>query len=128
MAVVLDTSAVVAVLLGEPGHDAVSPLLREAAISTVNLAEIATVFTRRGHFDDDIREMIAALELETIAFDAELAMTSGLIAPLTRQAGLSLADRACLALAKRLGARVLTTDRVWARVATAVGVEIEVIR
>ena len=72
--------------------------------------------------------MLEGFPAEVVAFDRDLAFDAGLLLPLTRAAGLSLGDRACLALARRLGARVLTGDRAWARVADAVGVEVELIR
>jgi ribonuclease VapC len=63
-----------------------------------------------------------------VPFDPDLAYGTGLLLPKTRAAGLSLGDRACLALAVRLGAKALTTDRSWSRIAGAISVEVKLIR
>ena len=72
--------------------------------------------------------MLDPLPFLRIAFDEELAFIAGLMLPATRLAGLSFGDRACLALANKLGVRALTADRAWRQVRRVVGVEIEVIR
>jgi len=127
-AVVLDSSAVIAALLGEPGHDVVEPALDDGVISTVNLCEVVGHFARRGAAETRIRAMLDQLKMERVAFDEGLAYEAGLLFPLTRPAGLSLADRVCLALARRLGLRALTADRAWRSVSAAIGVEVELIR
>jgi ribonuclease VapC len=58
-----------------------------------------------------IRQTLAPLRLEVVQFDAELAYQTGLLRTLTRQAGLSLGDRACLVLAQHLALPALTADR-----------------
>ena len=63
-----------------------------------------------------------------VAFDDGLAFAAGLLLPLTRSAGPSLGDRACLALARRSGTKVLTADRAWSTIEAGVGVRIEIIR
>jgi PIN domain nuclease of toxin-antitoxin system len=73
-----------------------------------------------------IRNAIDALKLTIIPFDIELAYQAGLLRSLTKQAGLSLGDRACLALAWRLKLPVLTTDKVWGKL--SLGITIQVIR
>jgi ribonuclease VapC len=124
----LDASAVIAVLLRERGGEIVQPLLSRASIATVNLAEVVSHFAKKTGNDAEIREMIGNLQFKAIPFDEALAYEAGLLIRSTRAAGLSLGDRACLALARRLGAKVLTADRAWSRVASAVGVEVELIR
>jgi PIN domain nuclease of toxin-antitoxin system len=128
MPVVLDASAVIAAVLREPGHEKVDAVLAEAFISTVNWVEVAAKYAREGYADADIPNIISPLECRRVDFDEDLALAAGLMQRVTKPAGLSLGDRACLALAKRLGAKVLTTDRAWLRVAAAIGVEVEVIR
>ena len=76
----------------------------------------------------EVRELTSQFSAQIVPFDEDLALAAGALAPSTKSASLSLGDRACFALALRLGAKVLTADRVWARVAEAVGVEVELIR
>jgi ribonuclease VapC len=125
---VVDASAVLALLLNEPGAGRIAPIISECALSSVNQAEIVGYLARNGASEAAIREMLTGLRLEVVAFDAELAFAAGLLLPATRTAGLSLGDRACLALARRLAVQALTTDRSWLSIARAVGVEIELIR
>ncbi len=124
---VLDASALLALINGEPGHQQVrAALLAEAAIGVVNLAEVVTKLVDAGMVELVIRQTLAPLRLEVVQFDAELAYRTGLLRRLTRQAGLSLGDRACLALAQYLALPVLTADRAWQGL--QLGVAIQVIR
>jgi ribonuclease VapC len=125
---VLDASAVIALIMAEPGAEAVEAVIAASSMTTVNLSEAVGYFARNGASEAEIREWIGALELEIVPLDVELAYSTGFLLPATRPAGLSLGDRACLALARRLGVRALTTDRAWADIAAAVQVEIELIR
>lgn len=127
-AAVLDASALLALLLGEPGADRVKAVLPDSAMSTVNLAEVVAYFARKGAGDNDIRTMLNQVTFERIPFDADLAHVTGLLHPQAQAVGLSMGDRACLALALRLGVPALTTDRVWQRVAASMGAAVEVIR
>ena len=125
---VLDASAVIALIMGEPGADAVEAVIASSSMTTINLSEAVGYFARNGASEAEIREWIGALELEIVPLDMELAYLAGFLLPDTRQAGLSLGDRACPALARRLGVRALTADHAWSLVAHEVGVEIELIR
>jgi ribonuclease VapC len=125
---VLDASALIALMLREPGAEKVETILNDSAVSAVNLAEVVGFLARNGAAAPVIRQMIDAVESEVVPFDAELAFAAGLLVPATRAAGLSLGDRACLALARRLGVKALTSDTAWPRIAAAVRVEIELIR
>jgi PIN domain nuclease of toxin-antitoxin system len=125
---VLDASALLALLLDEPGASSVTAVLDEAAISAVNLAEVVGQYARRGIPVSEIRTMLSLFSIQIVPFDDALAFDAGLLVPKTRSAGLSLGDRACLALARQLGSTALTADRSWSRIARAVGVEIELIR
>lgn len=127
-AIVLDASALAALLSREPGWEHVDDVLGQAVISTVNLAEVAGIFSRRGGEGVDVRDMLANVTIERVPFDEELALDAGMLEPLTRVAGLSLGDRACLALARRLQAPAMTTDRAWSAVADIVGVTVRHIR
>jgi ribonuclease VapC len=124
---VLDASALLALLNGESGSEQVAGIIVEgAAISAVNLAEVVTKLSEIGMPEALIHEVLDSLGLEIIDFDFEQAYQVGLLRPLTRHAGLSLGDRACLALAKQLGLPALTTDRIWERL--AIGVIVQIIR
>lgn len=125
---VLDASALLALLLGEPSNEKARAVLAEAAMSAVNFAEVVGHFARNGANERDIRLVLDPLPIERVGFDENLAVAAGLLLPATRRAGLSLGDRACLALAWRLGVRALTADRSWQTIAAAMGVEIELVR
>lgn len=124
--VVLDASAVLALLHDEPGAGAVEAVLGEAVVSTVNWAEVAGLLDARGLPPAPVRETIEALGIEVRAFGAEDADRTGELHAATRGAGLSLGDRACLALARSLGAPALTADRAWLDV--EFGVEVRALR
>jgi len=126
-AAVLDTSALLAMILGEPGGERVASVLRESAMTSVNYAEAATHFSRAGSSEDDIR-FVLDVPVQWIDFDRELAFDTAMLLPKTQRAGLSLGDRACLALARRLQVKAITADRIWSRVASDAGVKIELIR
>jgi PIN domain nuclease of toxin-antitoxin system len=125
---VLDASALLALLLGEPGGDSVLAVLPEAALSVVNLAEVVGHYARNGAAESDIRLILDPLPIDLIRLDDGLAFVAGLLLPVTRSAGLSIGDRACLALALRLRVPALTADRSWEKIAGDVGVEIRLIR
>jgi len=124
---VLDASAVLAYLLEEePGFQEVAGRLNTAAVSTVNLAEVASKLGEKGAKAEVVRGIVEGLNVEIIGFDRALSYRVGELRVATKQWGLSLGDRACLATAERLGVAAVTTDRNWALV--DVGVEIQVIR
>jgi ribonuclease VapC len=126
MTFVLDASAVLALIQGEPGGQRVRTVVRHAALSSVNLTEVVTKLVARGVSSNEVSEILQEIDLSVHAHDEALAVEAGAIHASTRRQGLSLGDRACLALARRLAATALTTDRAWSRV--DVGVAIEVIR
>lgn len=125
---VIDSSALLAAMLEEPGQQIVERALPGAIISSVNLAEVASRLIDGGLLPDEAEQYLASLELTVIAFDQAHALESGRLRALTRHAGLSLGDRACLALARVKGVPVLTGDRAWAGLAASIGVEVELIR
>ncbi len=112
--VVLDASAILALVDEEPGADVVLGVLTKAAIGTVNLAEAYSKLAERGRDGVSSVAMICASVEEVLPFTTHLAEIAGSLRPLTRHLGLSLGDRACLALAIALNAEVLTADRTWA--------------
>jgi PIN domain nuclease of toxin-antitoxin system len=122
----LDASALLALLLDEPGAEMVEAVADRAAISTVNWSE---VFRRSAEHDVDLaglRGDVEALGLEIVPFTVADAESAAELHPMTRHLGLSLGDRACLALAARLELPTLTADRSW--VGAELGVEIRPIR
>lgn len=126
MSVVLDTSALLAALWGEPGSDRVDRVIGTAKVSSVNLSELAAKLVDRGGSDTEVGAVLDDLGVTVVPMDARHARVAGLLRRSTRTAGLSLGDRACLALALAEGIPVLTTDRVWAEL--DIGVKVEVIR
>jgi PIN domain nuclease of toxin-antitoxin system len=97
-------------------------------MSTVNLAEVVGYFARRGLTEKQITEILAPLPIELVPFDEAQAVAAGMLLPATRAAGLSLGDRACLALAKRLGSPLQTADRIWETLSPELGIAIFAIR
>ena len=114
---VLDASALLAFLRNEPGADKVRAVLPFSSISAVNLAETLGKLVERGKALDDMAFQIGRLRLDVVPFDAAQARLAATLWGPARALGLSLADRACLALALDRGAAVLTTDRAWSRLA-----------
>jgi ribonuclease VapC len=127
-AAVIDASAILALLLGEPGAQKVEAVLADSVVTTINLSEVVGYYARSGADEISIRRMLNALPCERVLFDEDLAYAAGMLVPRTRSAGLSLGDRACLALANRLGVPAMTADRPWLSIADAVGVRIDLIR
>jgi PIN domain nuclease of toxin-antitoxin system len=116
-----------AVLNQEPGAEQLSAsLLSEAVCSTVNLAEVQSKLVGRGIRPDDAWLVALSPIHDSVPFDDEQAKTAGSLVAQTRSLGLSLGDRACLALALSLHAPVYTADRSWKSL--KVGVRIHVIR
>jgi len=111
---VLDASALLAILMHERGSEVVAlALATHALISTVNLAEVVGKLADKGMPETAVRATIDSVQIDVVDFDSDLAYSSGMLRPATKQAGLSLGDRACLSVARRLGLEVLTADRTW---------------
>ena len=123
---VLDASALLALLNREPGHEEVARTIPQAVVSTVNLSEVVAKLVESGMPGEAIHEALDGLALEVHAFERNLAYEAGLLRTATRLRGLSLGDRACLALGRRLNLPVLTTDRAWEGL--EVGVEVRLAR
>ena len=124
--VVLDASAVLALLNQETGSEEISQFIGNAAISAVNLSEVIAKLAEAGIPTEDIRQILGNLNLEVIPFNEEQALKAGMMRPATKSIGLSFGDRACLALGIFLNQPVLTTDRLWGSL--SVGIEIRVVR
>jgi ribonuclease VapC len=122
----LDSSAILAVIFQELGSEKVSDLLNGGLLSTVNLAEVHTILALRGVPPERIRGRVEEMGCEVCLFNEEQAHLTGELVAKTYPAGLSLGDRACLALAIERKAAVYTADRNWKNL--NLGIEIEVIR
>lgn len=123
---VADASAILAALKNEPFGEFDPERLVGTTISAVNLCEVLTKLHSDGLTQEQAVAAAARLNLQVVVFDSHQAEIAAELWPQTRQAGLSLGDRACLALGLARGSRVVTADRVWATV--DVGVEIVLIR
>ncbi len=123
---VLDASALLAFLNAEPGTEQWVATVADSMISAVNFSEVVAKLADAGMPEAEIREALEPLGLEVVAFETRQAYEAGLLRPQTRYLGLSLGDRACLALARSKALPVLTADRTWE--ALQVGVEIRIIR
>ena len=127
---VLDASALLAYLQAENGSEVVEKLLGRAAMSTVNLAEVLTVALRkRGEDPVALRPQLLALGIHPFDFTTEDAEVAAKLWPATKAQGLALGDRACLALGRRLGVKVVTAEQQkdWRKLGLQ-GLEVEVIR
>jgi ribonuclease VapC len=124
--IVADASAVIALLVGEPLHRLDPADLNGASVSAVNLAEVLTRLHDLGVPDATANASVAELNLRVVPFDEGQARAAAGLRATTRHAGLSLGDRACLALGLHLGSPVVTADRAW--VTLQLGAEIILIR
>jgi PIN domain nuclease of toxin-antitoxin system len=125
---VLDASAVLALLLGEPGAERVKAGLDGSVMTTVNMAEVVSHYAKLGVARHDIEALLRPLPIRLAPVDAALSYDAGMLRPITLDGGLSLGDRYCLALARREGLPALTAERRWPAIAEAAGVAVEVIR
>jgi ribonuclease VapC len=109
--VVMDASALLALVRDEPGADKVGPHVGRAAISAVNLQEVVKELLLSGLDVITIRELVDELRLDVRAHDAEAAYAAAGLHAQTREFGRGLGDRSGLALAMQLGVPALTADR-----------------
>lgn len=111
--VVLDASAVLAWLRGEPGAAVVDPLLSRATVCAVNWSEIWQKLHQHGADAERVTQRLRVLGVRVEPLSTEDAVAAARLWQATRQLGLSLADRCCLALAERLGQTAVTADGAW---------------
>ena len=109
--VVLDASAILAVILEEPGADRAEAHLLEAAASAVNVGEVVAKLRDLGMPERTVEEVVKGLQLDVYAHDVDAAFAAGYLRERTRRVGLSLGDRACLALAQALQLPAMTRGR-----------------
>jgi PIN domain nuclease of toxin-antitoxin system len=123
---VLDATAFMALLRGEPGADTVAACLPWAVVSAVNQAEVQAALVAAGMDEQTAWWHIAEIKCESVPFDEEQARIAGGLARIGRPLGLSLGDRCCLALAFQRQATVYTTNPAWKNLAD-MGVDLEVV-
>ncbi|MEE9397053.1 MAG: PIN domain-containing protein [Methylococcales bacterium] len=124
----LDASALLALLQDEPGAKKVAKNFPSSAISTVNLAEVASVLNKTGMPEIEIDDLFRDMDLTTLAYEYKTAIATGGIRTMTAKSGLSLGDRACLITAKQNKRIALTADSVWLDYQESINVKVEMIR
>jgi len=124
---VLDSSAVLASLFGEAGASSVDEIISGSILSAVNAAEVISKLVERGMPVDLARTALVDTGVEVVPFDLDQAALAGALRLLTIKQGLSLGDRACLALAKKFCVQAVTADHAWTA-AKGLGTEIVLIR
>lgn len=122
--IVVDASALLAMLNAEKGADVVAKAMPGAAISAVNLSEVVAKLSEAGMPESAIRHALQPLGVEVVTFDEDQAYHAGLLRVPTRGVGLSLGDRICLGLAGKLGLTALTADRTWLELSLEVKVKV----
>ena len=120
---VLDASALLCVLFDEPGAEYVAERLNGALVSATNYTEVVSKLVDRGAPAEEIVVIMADLDIEVVAVDRHQAELAGLMWHTTRDAGLSIGDRACLALALTRKAIAVTTDRAWQKIELELDIE-----
>jgi PIN domain nuclease of toxin-antitoxin system len=124
--VILDASALLALLNQEEGHQKVAKHLPDAMMSTVNVSEVATVLVSTGIPVEEVEELIDSLISHIEIFNSKQAYISALLREQTKKQGLSFGDRACLSLAMIKKIPVLTADKIWNKL--SIDLDIRVIR
>jgi ribonuclease VapC len=127
---VMDSSAILAILRGEPGCDYVQELLQseECSISSVNMAEVGSKLIDYGLPPEEFPRIARQLQIDIIDFNTMQSIQSAQIRKITRSAGLSLGDRACIALAQLMQGCVVTSDRAWLDIAETTQIKVLMIR
>jgi PIN domain nuclease of toxin-antitoxin system len=112
--ILLDTSAIIALIKKEKGYQVVDDILATSAISTVNFSELIAALAREGVSAEDIDSITENIIPDIIPFDHETSIVAGKLITTTNSKGLSLGDRACIATALQLDLPVYTADKIWA--------------
>ena len=116
MSIVFDASALLLLLNKEPGHELVETHLSKAVMSAVNMAEVLTVLAGLGVPSADAINITSSLIADIVSFDETQAASSASLRAITKPYGLSLGDRACLALALHHQLPVITADKIWKKI------------
>ncbi len=126
----MDASALIAMVRGERGADVVEEYLESAqcVISSVNLAEVGSKLIDLGLPQSELPRALKQFNVDIVDFGFELSLQTSQLRDGTKAHGLSLGDRACLALALQFGAPAVTADSAWQRLDDELGVKILMIR
>lgn len=124
---ILDASALLALLQNETGSERVAEALDQGAISAANLSEVAAKLIQFDVPEKDVVSILGSFDLDVVPVDEGVALIAGKLIKQTRHFGLSLGDRLCLATAIARSQPVLTADREWANVEFK-GLDIQLIR
>lgn len=111
--IVLDSSALLALIFNENGADIVRAVAQAGVMSTVNLAEVVTKLVDHGMSSDEAGELLSPMNIEYAPLSENQALICAGLRGATRSRGLSLGDRACLALARERGLKAMTADSAW---------------
>jgi ribonuclease VapC len=122
--IVLDSSGLLTMLLFEPGCERVAQLVPRSCMSTVNLAEVLGRLARDGRAVDEALDLIEEMGIAWVDFDREVAIGAAALLLTTAPWGLSLGDRACLALARLRNLPAVTADRAWAKLDLGIPIEV----
>ena len=130
MIYVMDASALLAIARGEKGYELVEELIqsKECVISSVNMAEVGAKLMDSGLPEAQLSKILLQFQVDVVDFNAEQATRSAALRPLTKSFGLSLGDRACIALAQLMQGCVVTADRAWSDVELALKLKVIQIR
>lgn len=121
-----DSSALLAITFNENGAARAEAVLKGGILSTVNASELVARFVEVGAKESQARQWLLRFGLDIRPFDQELAIATGLLRATTKHFGLSLGDRACIALAQQLDRPVITADQRWSTL--DLGVDVQQIR
>ena len=116
MTVILDASALLALINEEPGMDVVAAKLDEASMSTVNVAEVSAKLVEKSWDPTSITDFWRDLDIPLLSFDLNVALISAELRPQTKDLGLSFGDRACLATAIMHECEAMTADQQWGQI------------
>lgn len=126
--IILDSSALLALIQDEPGAEIIKPLLKFSVMSTVNVTETLSVLHRTNITSQEGSVLIADIITTIVPFDLEQAKSCAELHPLVKAKGLSLADRACIALGIKLQIPIYTADKVWSELKDIITPDIIIIR
>src|SRR3990167_5745144 len=124
--VIFDSSALLALLQEEPGYKIAEEHLTTFIMSAINVSESIAGLIKIGIPPNEAKITILDIVKNIVPFCAEQACIAAQFIPFTKSLGLSLGDRACLALGKQLNLTVLTTDKVWKK--PNLGIHIQLLR
>lgn len=123
----LDTSAIIALLKKEPGYEILEDVIANSSMSSVNLSELVAVLARSGVPEEEIDEIITDIVPEIIPFSENLSIKTGKLISVTKEYGLSLGDRACIATGSYYNMEIYTKDSIWLNLTENVKVKITLV-